>query len=206
MRKKWLTLGRILGISLALAWGAQPRLSWAHGGGSGALECGMMQQAGYAIHMDVYVYSNGGMGGMGGMGNFKTYCRNVPTTGKMSLVLDLVTPQLRKIPIECKVLSSDSTVVAHFPAQIYSSGVASLDLDLPNRGRYMVELTLVDKAGPDGKPLVFRFPITIGMGVVWMGLGAAGLLVVTGVGIFVYRRMARRTRLAGPHGIEASAS
>lgn len=206
MRKKWLTLGRILGISLALAWGVQPRSSWAHGGGSGALECGMMEQAGYAIHMDVYVYGHGGMGGMAGMGNFKTYCRNVPTTGKMSLVLDLVTPQLRKIPIECRVLSSDGKVAAHFPAQVYSSGVASLDLDLPNRGQYMVELLLVGKTGADGKPLIFRFPLTIGMGVVWMGAAAAGLLVAAGVGVFAYRRMARRTRFAGPHGIQASAS
>ncbi|MDD2676137.1 MAG: hypothetical protein PHP75_01500 [Methylacidiphilaceae bacterium] len=206
MGKKWLTLGRILGISLVVAWGMQPRLSWAHGGGSGGLECGMMQQAGYAIHMDVYVYAHGGTDGMGGMGSFYTYCRNVPTTGKMSLVLDLVTPQLRKIPIECKVLSSDGKVAAQFPAQVYSNGVASLDLNLPDRGRYMVELTLVGKTGPDGRPLVFQFPITVGMGVIWMALAAAGLLVVGGVGAFAYRRMARRPRMTGPRGIEASAS
>lgn len=206
MRKMRLISARILAIFLALSWSAQPRPSWAHGGGSGGLECGMMQQGGYAIHMDVYVYSRGGMAGMGGMGNFKTYCRNVPTTGKMSLVLDLVTPQLRKIPIECRVLSSDGKVAAHFPAQVYASGVASLDLDLPNRGQYMVELTLVGKSGPDGKPLIFRFPITIGMGIVWLGLGAAGLLVASGAGFLVYRRMARRRSFAGPHGIQASAS
>ncbi|MGD9895934.1 MAG: hypothetical protein AB7T14_02485 [Candidatus Methylacidiphilaceae bacterium] len=200
VRKKWLALGRILIVFLALAWCSEPRLAWAHGGGTGGLECGMMQKEGYAIHMDVYV------GGHMGMGDFKTYCQNVPTTGKMSLVLDLVTPQLRQIPLECNVTSSDGRVVAHFPAQVYSSGVASLDLNLPDRGRYTVALTLVGKNGPDGKPLVFQFPITVGMGVIWMGLAAGGLLIVAGVGAFVYRRMARRPKLAGSHGIEASAS
>ncbi len=206
MRKKWLSLARVLGVSLALVWGIRPNATWAHGGGSGALECGMMEQAGYAIHMDVYVYGHGGMGGMAGMGNFKTYCKNVPTTGKMSLVLDLVTPQLRKIPIECSVLSEDGKVAAHFPAQVYSSGVASLDLDLPNRGKYMVELTLVGKNGPDGKPLVFRFPITVGMSVIWIGLAAGGLLLVAGAGALVYRRMARRPKFAGSQGLEAGTS
>ncbi|VVM04349.1 hypothetical protein MAMC_00023 [Methylacidimicrobium cyclopophantes] len=201
MQKKWPAWKRILGISLALAWSIQPSSSWAHGGGgTGGLECGLMQKEGYAIHLDVYVRSQGGMG------NFKTYCQNVPTTGRMSLVLDLVTPQLRQIPLECTVTSSEGKVVAHFPAQVFSSGVASLDLDLPDRGRYMVDLTLVGKNGADGKPLVFRFPINVGMGVMWMGVAAGGLLVVAAGGVFFYRRMARRPRLAGPRGIEASAS
>ncbi|WP_020493887.1 hypothetical protein [Verrucomicrobium sp. 3C] len=201
MQKKWLGWGRILGVLLGLTWGLQPRISWAHGGGGlGDLGCGMLQQGGYAIHMDVYVYSYGGTGG------FKSYCQNVPTTGKMSLVLDLVTPQLRKIPIECKVFSSSGNLVSHFQPQVYSSGVASLDLNLPDRGRYLVELALVGKTGADGKPLVFRFPITIGMGMIWMVVAAAGLLVVGGAGAYAYQRIARGQRpTAGPREIKASA-
>ncbi|WP_244232616.1 hypothetical protein [Methylacidiphilum caldifontis] len=159
-----------------------PLLCFGHGGSdNGGMECGILSQGGYAIHLDVYVY--------GRMGQFKTYCQNIPNTGKMTMVFDLITPDLKSIPLEVKVMDlATGKPILEVPPKLYSTGVASIDVNFEKTGKYMTNITLVK--GDGSNPMVFKFPINVGLSsfltsptaIIVMVLGG----VVVGLGIFVF--------------------
>lgn len=174
-----------------------PLLCFGHGGSdNGGMECGILSQGGYAIHLDVYVY--------GRMGQFKTYCQNIPNTGKMTMVFDLITPDLKSIPLEVKVLDlSMGKPILEVPPKLYSTGVASIDVTFEKTGKYRADITLVKGDGTN--PMVFRFPINVGLAsfltsptaIIIMVFGA----VVVGLVVFV---LLSRKKKAAPSPIASS--
>ncbi|ACD83524.1 Conserved hypothetical protein [Methylacidiphilum infernorum V4] len=174
-----------------------PLLCFGHGGSdNGGMECGILSKGGYAIHLDVYVY--------GRMGQFKTYCQNIPNTGKMTMVFDLITPDLKSIPLEVKVLDlSTGKPILEVPPKLYSTGVASIDVTFEKTGKYRADITLVKGDGTN--PMVFQFPINVGLAsfltsptaIIIMVFGA----VVVGLVVFV---LLSRKKKAVPSPIASS--
>ncbi|CAI9086085.1 hypothetical protein A7K73_07725 [Candidatus Methylacidiphilum fumarolicum] len=186
----WVSKNVKKNIAFIFAFLSFPLLCFGHGGSdNGGMECGILSQGGYAIHLDVYVY--------GRMGQFKTYCQNIPNTGKMTMVFDLITPDLRTIPLEVKVVDeSTGKPILEVPPKLYSSGVASIDVTFEKTGKYMTHITLVK--GDGSNPIVFKFPINVGLtsfltSPIVMGSIVLGIVVV---GAFIFFFVSKRRREA----------
>ena len=73
------------------------------------------------------------------------YCTEIPEAGDTYLVVDLLDPGLRKMPVEVRVVSgssetTDGQTVAYWPPTIYPDGVARGEASL-NKGIYKLIIT-----------------------------------------------------------------
>lgn len=89
------------------------------------------------------------------------YCTDIPATGNTVLVVDLVEPQLREIPIGIKLVrggrEEDGEVLAEIRAAVYEDGVISTQQVL-EEGRHLLVITA------DGMPpLKYLYQLRVDM-------------------------------------------
>lgn len=134
---------------------------------------------------------------------FRSYCKNIPMTGKAFFTADLVGSELRETPIGIRVVEQeflggdeskgenfkDIRTISEVPAKLYSKGVVEAQALLEKNGYYAMYLIMggedaisdEDKlriplhvgVDPDEKPLATRMGIIAGITV---GFGLIGFV------------------------------
>lgn len=134
---------------------------------------------------------------------FRSYCKDIPMTGKAFFTADLVGAELRETPIAIRVVEQefaggDETKTENFkdvrtlsevPAKLYSKGVVEAQALLDKNGYYAMYLIMggedavseEDKlriplhvgVNPDGKPIMTRISI---IATVTIGLALVGFV------------------------------
>ena len=142
---------------------------------------------------------------------FRSYCKDIPTTGTAFFTADVVGEELRQTPIGIRIVEQEHTggddskaenfkdirTIAEIPAKLYPRGAVEAQAQLDKNGYYAIYLRVggdealsdEDKlriplhvgVDPDTKPMMTK--IIIGMGVTF------GLALI---GFVAYRFMRRR--------------
>ncbi len=124
---------------------------------------------------------------------FRSYCKDIPMTGKAFFTADLVGSELRETPIAVRIVEQEFTggdeakaenfkdlrTLSEVPAKLYSKGVVEAQALLEKNGYYAVYLIMggedaisdEDKlriplhvgVDPDAKPLMTRIAIIVGI-------------------------------------------
>ncbi|CAB4243245.1 Unknown protein [Methylacidimicrobium sp. AP8] len=159
----------------------------------GPIDCGVVSVDGYTAHLDICKYEP--------LKTYESYCENVPKTGEATLVLDLMSHPLWKVPVALTVIREASReIVAQAPPHVYKEGIASLRVYFSSPGRYILEVKpqgIVDAAH---QPVVLRFPIAVGLPTPknFASLGVGEIVALGILGFLGYRfwrkRMMERAR------------
>lgn len=189
--RRWRTAW-LLGVFVVLTWAPSVL---AHGGGvDSGLKCvhgGVGVHAGHMVHLEIFR-------------DGKSYCEKVPSTGAMRLVFDLMSPELRRVPVRLRIdaIANDmQQAVAQTAPQVYPFGVAALDVNLDRPGRYVAYVEVL-KESDRGGPVALDFPFVVGrvggMGSMqdpetWLQVAPFPFLAMAAVGLwFVYKVWHRR--------------
>lgn len=96
------------------------------------------------------------------------FCRNLPAVGKATLIFDLVTPELRRMPVSIRLQTlegAEPRTLLDVPPKIYEFGVAAAEFTFDKVGNYQVTLN-VEEEGKHRKAHahepVITFPLTVG--------------------------------------------
>ena len=134
----------------------------------------------------------------------REFCEDIPATGPTIVVMDALEPDLRRLPIEVRIIREpadpnagnlsgaalDALTVLHLPARVYETGSVPMQYSFSSPGRFV---GLVH-AGANGE-YVSRFPFSVGVqrhSYGYLGLLAVALLI----GAWFYRHSGRvRERL-----------
>ena len=120
------------------------------------------------------------------------YCEEIPQVGHVIMVFDIENPKFRDMPIEIRVIRDPLTPItektdleplteAHFPATMYKKGTFTFEHDYPQRGHYIVMVTLTKENGEKemqtlkfqvGETLWSWLPFVLGGVLIAMMLGA----------------------------------
>lgn len=175
-RSGWfLSLLLVAGLAVALPSGGV----WAHGGaaGEGVDTCKAEgHKYGLDIHFTAYLKQQGQMA-------FEGYCDRIPGLGTAALVFELATPELRNTPVAFvveRVVGGQREEVLRVPARSYADGVATVNYDFEQPGRY-VATALVESVGSEaaGQEIAFSFPVTVGGG----GFSGPAVLAASAVAV-----------------------
>lgn len=99
------------------------------------------------------------------------FCEDIPSTGKMIMVLDAEQSELRDMAIDIRIVRDvggeakenenlEAVTVAHKPPRFYRTGTVNFEHSFPEAG-YFVGIVTVD--GEHGEHWVSRFPFSVGM-------------------------------------------
>lgn len=104
---------------------------------------------------------------------FRSYCNDIPTTGKVFFTADLVGDELKSVPIGIRIVEQESAVhdenltdrrtIAEVPAKTYSKGVVEADFEIVRNGVYAVYL-IRGGEGAVSEADNLRIPISVGVG------------------------------------------
>lgn len=88
---------------------------------------------------------------------FRSYCRDIPSTGKTTLTFDLISDTLRTIPMAVRVVEvtndGESGTVLEIPQQVYPTGVVRAEAEFTKAGKYRA-IVEVQEHHADRSPLV----------------------------------------------------
>jgi len=136
------------------------------------------------------------------------YCTDIPAAGSTILVIDLVDPELREIPIGMKVIkggvADEGEVVHQIRPVLYESGVISTQKEL-EQGKYIIQITA------DGiPPLNYEYHLRVDMvnyaDVFRATIGpAVGLLLISILGYKLMRSRRFRDWMASRRSKESEA-
>ena len=127
---------------------------------------------------------------------FRSYCEEIPVPGKVFLTVDLVGPELRRIPLGIRIVEPDSgdgsliengtgaRTIAEVPARTYSSGIIESQFQLEKNGSYAVFLT---RAGSDAITAgdTLKIPLHVGVGTA-AGLWRTRLVALFGLALITF--------------------
>ncbi|CAF0703654.1 hypothetical protein [Candidatus Methylacidithermus pantelleriae] len=174
--------------------------AWAHGSSEKKSDCRIQEKGPFAVHFDVYP-----AGGLSSLSQFGAYCREIPYTGRFTLVVDFLSVGdiLRKTPVGVKMVHTGTQKpVLDVPSTVYPKGIANFPVTL-TRGDYTLIVTIPREValkaqqqmlsapfeiGPGD--LTFTFPLSVGISrssMAWVLAGALILLVSLGLGFLVQR-------------------
>jgi hypothetical protein len=142
---------------------------------------------------------------------FRSYCKDIPTTGKAFFTADLVGPELRETPIAIRVVEQkftggddskaenfkDIRTLYEVPAKLYSKGVVEAQAQLDKNGYYAMYLTMggEDAISEEDK---LRIPLHVGVDpdatpmMTRIGIAAGVIVGISLIGFVAYRFMRRR--------------
>lgn len=122
-------------------------LASAHGGAAMEMECEATVQR-YTVHLDLYRGA-------------KSFCHQLPGPGQTTLVFDLVSPELRQVPVGLRLEAIDGAepgTLRYEKPKLYPMGVASLDWQFAVPGQYVASVDFQDsRAGW----VSIRFPFRV---------------------------------------------
>lgn len=163
-----------IGLAVLLA-ASGPSQAWAHGGGGGGITEGDLcsrEKGHQLVHFSAYQRVTGGAASQLAQlkelkdadlkryvdvlkEEFQSYCRDIPSTGKVTLTFDLISDTLRTIPVAVRVVevtsSGESGTVLDIPQQVYPSGVVRAEAEFTKAGKYQA---IVEEHHADRAPLV----------------------------------------------------
>jgi hypothetical protein len=181
--------GRLFALALLLGVLSFPRPAvWAHGAGGTGASCAILEKGGYAVHLDIYAQASPGSAAL-------SYCQDVPVTGRLVLAFDLITDDLKRLPIAIEVKDASGAVVLRQPAQKYPAGVIAVPGNF-SKGRYVATLTVVGGKDPrSGGPLTFDFVVNVGAtGLLATVVPLVGLALAAAGAVWVGWKLASRRR------------
>ncbi len=148
--------------------------------------CPLMVGGMHEMHVAAYHPSSGVL---------EELCAEIPGTGRISITLDAVSPEIRDMTTEIKLVTGDGTTpdpvtLAHLPPQRYPTGVTTFAVDLASPGQYALLVTLRD--GP--MEMAATHVMTISSGVEKWVYVPVGAVLVLAVAAFFYFRGERRRK------------
>jgi hypothetical protein len=144
---------------------------------------------------------------------FRSYCKDIPTTGTAFFTADLVGSELREMPIGIRIVEQELTggdenkaenykdirTLSEIPAKLYPRGVVEAQAELDKNGYYAIYLMIGGEAVSDEDKL--RIPLHVGVDPdtkpLWTRIGIiAGItLGFALIGFVAFRFMRRRNNL-----------
>jgi hypothetical protein len=144
---------------------------------------------------------------------FRSYCKDIPTTGTAFFTADLVGSELREMPIGIRIVEQELTggdetkaenfkdirTISEVPSKLYPRGVVEAQAKLDKNGYYAIYLMVGGEEASDEDRL--RIPMHVGVDPDAKPIGiriAMGVGVTLGfalIGFVAYRFMRRRNNL-----------
>ena len=94
------------------------------------------------------------------------YCNDIPNTGETSIIVDLVSTHLRKIPVTFKIYSTNENgkrdLIFNGGSKIYSSGLINAVVDIKKNGTYLAEVIIEGNKDP---PPTLAYNVGVGSAV-----------------------------------------
>ena len=161
-----------IGLAVLLAASGSSQV-WAHGGGgAGGITEGDLcsrEKGHQLVHFSAYQHVTAGAASQLAQlkdadlkryvdalkAEFQSYCRDIPSTGKVTLTFDLISDTLRTIPVAVRVVevtnSGESGTVLDIPQQVYPSGVVRAEAEFTKAGKYQA---IVEEHHAERVPIV----------------------------------------------------
>ncbi len=163
-----------IGLAVLLT-ASGPSQAWAHGGGGGGITEGDLcsrEKGHQLVHFSAYQRATAGAASQLAQlkelkdadlkryvdvlkEEFQSYCRDIPSTGKVTLTFDLISDTLRTIPVTVRVVevtnNGESGTILDIPQQVYPSGVVRAEAEFTKAGKYQA---IVEEHHADRAPLV----------------------------------------------------
>lgn len=130
----------------------------------------------YAVYFSAYVQPTGENNKVKDRkALFRSFCKDIPTTGKAFFTADLVGSELREMPIAIRIVEQeftggdeskaenfkDNRILAEIPASVYAKGVVEAQVQLDKKGFYAIYLLIGgDEALSDDDKI--RIPLHVG--------------------------------------------
>lgn len=144
---------------------------------------------------------------------FRSYCKDIPTTGTAFFTADLVGSELREMPISIRIVEQELTggddskaenykdirTISEVPGKLYPRGVVEAQAILDKNGYYAIYLMVGDEAASDEDKL--RIPLHVGVNPDAKPIGtriAMSIGIILGfalIGFVAFRFMRRRNNL-----------
>lgn len=142
---------------------------------------------------------------------FRSYCKNIPTTGTAFFTADVVGDELRKTPIGIRIVEQELTggdedkaenfkdirTIAEIPAKLYPRGAVEAQAQLDKNGYYAIYLMVGgEEALSDEDKL--RIPLHVGVDPdanpirTYIAIGIGGTVGLALIGFVAYRFMRRQ--------------
>lgn len=166
-----------------------PSSAQAHGGLTMDKDVCKLQVGKYQMHFNGYQPDSQGA---------EQFCEDIPSTGRTVIVLDFIDDDLRKLPIDVRVVRDtgspdnlETSTVFHVEPKLYPTGSLSFSYDFKEPGNFV---GLVSAAG--SKAQVAKFPFAVGS--IWhhwrKPLGLLAILLLAVAGLFGYSTLKRPSR------------
>ncbi len=149
----------------------------------------------YAVYFSAYIKPAGDLTKTSAKDKkalFRSFCKDIPTTGTAFFTADLVGKELRETPISIRIVEQDFIggdetkaenfkdlrTLAEIPAKLYPRGAVEAHAELDKNGYYAVYLMMGEEAlseedrlriplhigvDPDARPIWMRMSIAIGI-------------------------------------------
>ncbi len=165
----------------------------------------------YAVYFSAYIQPLGDSANVKDKkALFRSYCKDIPTTGKAFFTADLVGSELREIPIGIRIVEQeftggdeskaenfkDTRTLSEIPAKQYPKGVVEAQAQLDKEGYYAIYLMIGgEEALSDDDKL--RIPLHIGVDpdakpiATYLFVGVGVVLGLSLIGFVAYRFMRR---------------
>ena len=137
-----------------------PNFVYAHGGLSLEEDYCILTLGKYEMHFSGYQPENNGP---------KEFCEDIPETGNTIVVLDFIHDELRKLPIEIRIIKDTENTEEQLDLKnitiykkdfnIYKTGTVSLKYDFKNKGKFIGLVT----TKKNGDFIVSKFPFSVGI-------------------------------------------
>ncbi|ESS71752.1 hypothetical protein MGMO_91c00030 [Methyloglobulus morosus KoM1] len=142
---------------------------------------------------------------------FRSYCKNIPTTGTAFFTADVVGDELRQTPIGIRIVEQELTggdedkaenfkdirTIAEIPAKLYPRGAVEAQAQLDKNGYYAIYLMVGgEEALSDEDKL--RIPLHVGVDPdanpirTYIAIGIGGTVGLALIGFVAYRFMRRQ--------------
>jgi hypothetical protein len=166
----------------------------------------------YAVYFSAYLKPSGEAANVKAKDKkalFRSYCKDIPSTGTAYFTADLVGEELRQMPIGIRIVEQefvggdetkaesfkDLRTLAEIPAKTYPRGAVEAHVDLDKNGYYAIYLMIGEEAISDEDRL--RIPLHIGVDPdakpVWIRMATAiGIIFGFAIISFVAFRIMRR--------------
>ncbi len=171
----------------------------------------------YAVYFSAYVkppVDNVSMSAKDKKTLFRSYCKDIPTTGMGYFTADVVGEELRQTPIGIRVVEQefaggdeskaenfkDIRTISEIPAKLYPRGAVEAQAQLDKNGYYAIYLMVGgEEALSDEDKL--RIPLHVGVDPdakpigTYMAMGIGSILGLALIGFVAFRFMRRRNTL-----------
>ena len=178
-------IARILIGAIALAAIAfVPSAAYSHGGLSMDDDRCKLKIGRYVMHFAGYQQHDAKS-----LKRYSEFCEDIPARGQIYVVLDLIDPELRAMPISVQVLEDRgpgndniAPVVFEVPPESHPTGSLSYRHTFDKPGKFVGLVT----AGSGADRVVARFPFSVGREVGWLTYVSYLIVLLAAIGVVLF--------------------